>query len=178
MESLYNVVQKYENAYIITSCRTSDKNAFIKIESKYNIVSYEVSEISEIELNLLKNQYQVIKEMSENKRYADLLRTPFYINIIIKNSMRTIYLLKIDEVLPEIMIAVKEILDYNKDNLKDKFDGDTKTIKDRMITKAFVDFSDAIKRDNDLIEAYENIEKIKEVAKKSIQTITVKECKV
>lgn len=87
LESLYNVVQKYENAYIITSCRTSDKNAFIKIESKYNIVSYDVSEISELELNLLKHQYPVIKKMSENKTYADLLRTPFYINIIIKNSI-------------------------------------------------------------------------------------------
>jgi len=71
--------------------------------------------------------------------------------------MRTIYLLKIDEMLPEIMIAVKEILDYNKDNLKDKFDGDTKIIIDRIITKAFVDFSDEIKGDNDFIEAYENV---------------------
>lgn len=87
LESLYNVVQKYENAYIITSCRTSDKNAFIKIESKYNIVSYDVSEINEIELKLLKNQYPIIKKMSENKIYADLLRTPFYINIIIKDSI-------------------------------------------------------------------------------------------
>ena len=78
----------------------------------------------------------------------------------IKDSMRTIYLLKIDEVLPEIMIAIKEILDYNKDNLKDKFDGDTKIIIDRIITKAFVDFSDEIKGDNDFIEAYENVLKI------------------
>lgn len=87
LESLYNVVQKYENAHIITSCRTSDKNAFIKIESKYNIVTYDVNEISETELNLLKNQYPIIKEMSENKTYADLLKTPFYINIIIKDSI-------------------------------------------------------------------------------------------
>ena len=29
LDSLYNIVQEYENAYIITSCRTSDKNAFI-----------------------------------------------------------------------------------------------------------------------------------------------------
>ena len=46
-----------------------------------------MSEISELELNLLKHQYPVIKKMSENKTYADLLRTPFYINIIIKNSI-------------------------------------------------------------------------------------------
>ena len=78
----------------------------------------------------------------------------------IKNSMRTIYLLKIDELLPEMLIAVNEILDYNNNNLKEKFDGDTKIIIDRIITKAFVDFSDEIKGDNDLIEAYEKILKI------------------
>ena len=87
LDSLYNIVQKYENAYIITSCRTSDKNAFLKIEAKYNIVSYDVSEISEKELNLLKNQYPIIKKMSKNEIYADLLKTPFYINIIIKEAI-------------------------------------------------------------------------------------------
>ena len=67
LDSLYNIVQKYENAYIITSCRTSDKNAFLKIEAKYNIVSYDVSEISEKELNLLKNQYPIIKKCLKMK---------------------------------------------------------------------------------------------------------------
>ena len=69
-------------------------------------------------------------------------------------------MLKIDELLPEVMIAVKEILDYNKDNLKNKFYGDTKIIIDRIITKAFVDFSDEIKSDDDLIDAYESVLKI------------------
>ena len=32
LESLYNITNQYENVYIITSCRTSDKNAFLKIE--------------------------------------------------------------------------------------------------------------------------------------------------
>lgn len=87
LESLYNIVQKYENTYIITSCRTSDKNAFLKVESKYNIVSYDVSEISKKELDLLKIQYPIIKKMSDNDIYADLLKTPFYINIIIKEAI-------------------------------------------------------------------------------------------
>ena len=74
--------------------------------------------------------------------------------------MRTIYLLKIDELLPEILIAVKEILDFNKDNFEEIFNGDTKIILDRIITKSFIDFSDEIKGDDDLIEAYEKILKI------------------
>lgn len=87
LESLYNIIQRYENAYIITSCRTSDKNAFIKIESKYNIVTYEVDEINKKELNLLKDKYPIIKKMSENKAYVDLLKTPFYINILVRDSI-------------------------------------------------------------------------------------------
>lgn len=87
LDSLYNIVQKYENAYIITSCRTSDKNAFIKLESKYNIMSYDVSEINKKELDLLKNKYSILKKMSENEKYSDLLKTPFYINIIIKEAI-------------------------------------------------------------------------------------------
>ena len=39
------------------------------------------------ELNLLKNQYPIIKKMSKNEIYADLLKTPFYINIIIKEAI-------------------------------------------------------------------------------------------
>lgn len=134
LESLYNVVQKYENAYIITSCRTSDKNAFIKIESKYNIVSYEVSEISEIELNLLKNQYQIIKEMSENKRYADLLRTPFYINIIIKNSINMDDITDINKFREYIwnnIICLKDKQTKYNINFKDIEDAINKIVFDR-----------------------------------------------
>ena len=87
LDSLYNMVQKYENAYIITSCRTSDKNAFLKLESKYNIVSYDVSEVNKKELDLLKNKYPILKKISENEKYSDLLKTPFYINIIIKEAI-------------------------------------------------------------------------------------------
>ena len=78
----------------------------------------------------------------------------------IKNSMRTIYLLKIDELLPEILISLEEILKFNKESLERNFEGDTKIIIDNIITKAFIDFSDSIKMDSDLIDAYENTLKI------------------
>ena len=78
----------------------------------------------------------------------------------IRNSMRTIYLLKIDELLPEILISVKEILQFNKKDFEGEFEGDTKIIIDRIITRAFTEFTDNIKMDTDLIDAYENILKI------------------
>lgn len=78
----------------------------------------------------------------------------------IENSMRTIYLLKIDELLPEILTSLEEILKFNKEILERNFEGDTKIIIDRIITKAFINFSDDIKKESDLIEAYEKILKI------------------
>ena len=41
--------------------------------------------------------------------------------------------------------------------LERNFDGDTKIIIDRIITKAFINFSDDIKKESDLIDAYEGI---------------------
>ena len=78
----------------------------------------------------------------------------------IEDSIRTIYLLKIDELLPEILISVNQILKFNKTTLKNDFEGDIKIIIDEIITKAFINFSDSIKTDYDLIDAYESILKI------------------
>ena len=35
---------EYQNVYIVTSCRTSDKNAFIKLETNFSIKIYEVGD--------------------------------------------------------------------------------------------------------------------------------------
>ena len=86
-ETLYSVVKKYENSYIVTSCRKSDKNAFLKLESNYSIQTYNIDDINEEELNKIKNKYPIIKSISENKSYSELLKTPFYINLIISKSI-------------------------------------------------------------------------------------------
>ncbi|MBS5854345.1 MAG: SMEK domain-containing protein [Clostridium sp.] len=134
LESLYNVVQKYENAYIITSCRTSDKNAFIKIESKYNIVDYDVNEINECELKDLEKQYPLIKKMSQDKKYESLLKTPFYINIMIKNSVDIDNITDINKFREYIwnnIICLKNNENKYKINLKDIEDAINKIVFDR-----------------------------------------------
>lgn len=86
-ESLYDLVSKYENAYIITSCRTTDKNAFIKLESNYAIKSYEVGEITKEEFQIIKERYTVIDKLSQNNSYDELFKIPFYINIVLTYSI-------------------------------------------------------------------------------------------
>ena len=87
LESLYSIVSKYENAYIITSCRSNDNNAFIKLESNYMIKLYEIDEISSKELNLIKEKYPIINKLAQNNSYNDLLKIPFYINIIMSYNI-------------------------------------------------------------------------------------------
>lgn len=134
LESLYNITNQYENVYIITSCRTSDKNAFLKIESKYNIIDYNVNEISEDELKDLEKQYPLINKMSQDKKYESLLKTPFYINIMIKNSVDIDNITDINKFREYIwnnIICLKNNKNKYKINVKDIEDAVNKIVFDR-----------------------------------------------
>lgn len=87
LQYLYDMAAEYQNVYIVTSCRTSDKNAFIKLETNFSIKIYEVGDITEDELALLMKQYPIIHKMYKTNSYVDLLKLPFYINLIVSNSM-------------------------------------------------------------------------------------------
>jgi hypothetical protein len=87
LQYLYDLVGKYENVYILTSCRTSDKNAFIKLETNFAIKTYEIGDLSKDELLLLKKKYPVICKMYKMNSYVDLLKSPFYINLIVSKSV-------------------------------------------------------------------------------------------
>ncbi|RPF47680.1 hypothetical protein EDD70_0478 [Hydrogenoanaerobacterium saccharovorans] len=80
---LYECTKDYPATKIITSCRTSDKNAFIKIESNYSVHSYEIPELMiEEQLDIAK-KYSIIKKMFNMNSYVELLKSPFYINLIV-----------------------------------------------------------------------------------------------
>lgn len=87
LQYLYDMAAEYQNVYIVTFCRTSDKNAFIKLETNFSIKIYEVGDITEDELALLMKQYPIIHKMYKTNSYVDLLKSPFYINLIVSNSM-------------------------------------------------------------------------------------------
>lgn len=87
LQYLYDMATKYQYVYIVTSCRTSDKNAFIKLETNFSIKIYEVGDITENELALIMKKYPLIHKMYKMNSYVDLLKSPFYINLIISNSI-------------------------------------------------------------------------------------------
>lgn len=80
---LYECTKEYPAAKVITSCRTSDKNAFVKIESNYLIYSYEVPELTIAEQSAIAKECPIINKMLRMNSYAELLKSPFYINLMV-----------------------------------------------------------------------------------------------
>ena len=77
LQQLYTLALKYKNVFIITSCRSSEKSAFIKLEMNFNVQTYEIDDLSENELLPITQKYPVIAEMYQMKPYEGLLRTPY-----------------------------------------------------------------------------------------------------
>ena len=84
LQSLYEIAQNHKNAHILTSCRTSDKNAFLRLTSAYGIQEYTVPELTDTEIAEVAAQYPIIRDLRHQNRYAQLLKSPFYLNIIVK----------------------------------------------------------------------------------------------
>ena len=81
---LYEAAKKFDNAHIYTSCRTSDKNAFLRLTSTYEIQEYTVPELTDSEIVQVAAKYPIIRDLWNQNRYAQLLKSPFYLDIIVK----------------------------------------------------------------------------------------------
>ncbi len=86
LQEIYRLADKYDNVCILTSCRNTDSSAFMRINSKYKIKTYEISEIKDNEIDDIANKYPIINSLKKNKNYSDLLKLPFYINLIVSEG--------------------------------------------------------------------------------------------
>lgn len=89
LQSLFEITQKQKNIYIITTCRSSDINAFAKTFTKYNVQQYKVEDLTEKEIEKICETYPLIKELQKSDKYSALLKTPLYINIILSKILST-----------------------------------------------------------------------------------------
>lgn len=84
LQQIYEIVKPYNNVYVITSCRSSDRNAFVKIETTYHIKKYEIDLLSDEQIIKVAQKYKIVQDLWNAKAYMQLLRSPFYLNLIIK----------------------------------------------------------------------------------------------
>ena len=79
---------------------------------------------------------------------------------LVKLILHTVYLFNISELLPEILISISSCFTKAIRNNKEQFAKeikDSQVIVDMIILKSFIFSSDEIKKDEKLINAYEDI---------------------
>lgn len=84
IQKLYQFAKKHDNVYVITTCRTEDQNALmLKLQNDYRVETYEIQDLSEEEIAAIAEKYPIIQKMANQHSYTDLLKSPFYINLIV-----------------------------------------------------------------------------------------------
>lgn len=85
LQSLYELAKNHPNVKIITSCRSSDETAFIKIDSKYSVAPILVEPLTPEEIHPITKKYPVVQAFLKDNSYSALISIPFYINLIVSN---------------------------------------------------------------------------------------------
>ena len=85
LQVLYELCSKFSNVKIITSCRSCDETAFIKIDSNYYVECFVIEPLNEEQIYKIGEQYGIIKKFAQDPSYATLLSSPFYINLMVKH---------------------------------------------------------------------------------------------
>ncbi len=80
--SLLERINSFTNAYFMCSCRSSDRGAFIRVESEYKFKVYETEPINEKELKKIIKSFPLLKNVLLDKKLAIIFNTPFYINLL------------------------------------------------------------------------------------------------
>lgn len=153
------------------------KGTRIKIEEKINCLEKYIENIPEIGV---KNRLEKSLFLCVNDKYMyDFSKVETKYNYMEKNFInqqiikygkghfvdviKTIYTLNIDQLLPEILISVNACFEDEFNNDKTNFPTNIHKIRpvvDKLIINAFLNCSDEIKKDKELVNSYENILKI------------------
>lgn len=74
LQQIYETVKEHSNIFVMTSCRTCDRTAFVKIDAIYHIKKYDVSLLSDSQILAIARKYKIIQDLWEAKSYIQLLR--------------------------------------------------------------------------------------------------------
>ena len=80
---LFKLVSRFNCARIVTSCRTCDSSAFLRIWRSFSVVKIDVPPLNDEEISLLSKKYPIIRDKECQKSYSQLLKSPFYVDLIV-----------------------------------------------------------------------------------------------
>lgn len=161
-----NFLCEFFDSYVDSKRRNICKKKILYIEKKVNDIDEEYVRIQLYKSLMLsvtryctgdwskiKTNYSYVDKQFLNKQFTK------YGKYHIKELLRTIYQMHMDELLPEILISIRNSFQ----NAKSEVNKFKKSIREQeaivqlIILKSFITYSDKIKQDQELIEAYEDI---------------------
>ena len=161
-----NFLCEFFDSYVDSKRRNICKKKILYIEKKVNDIDEEYVRIQLYKSLMLsvtryctgdwskiKTNYSYVDKQFLNKQFTK------YGKYHIKELLRTIYQIHMDELLPEILISIRNSFQ----NAKSEVNKFKKSIREQeaivqlIILKSFITYSDKIKQDQELIEAYEDI---------------------
>lgn len=131
---------------------TKDNEEYVRIQL-YKSLMLSVTRYCTGDWSKIKTNYSYVDKQFLNKQFTK------YGKYHIKELLRTIYQMHMDELLPEILISIRNSFQ----NAKSEVNKFKKSIREQeaivqlIILKSFITYSDKIKQDQELIEAYEDI---------------------
>ena len=143
IKSLEKYIENIPDAY---AKKRLEKSLFLCVNEKH------MCDISKVE-----TKYNYMEKTFINQQIIKYGKGHF-ISVI-----KTVYTLNIDQLLPEILISVNTCFEDEFNNNKTNFPSIIHKIGfmvDKLIINAFLNCSDEIKKDKELVNSYENILKI------------------
>jgi len=150
------------DGYLDNNIRKILKKKILYIEKKINLIDNESVKIQlfklltfhiyrfyNLDISKYKAEYSYKDKMFINSMISK------YGKYHISDIFNTLYYLKIDKLLPEILLSLKDI--FTEDKFLKLISDYERTIINIIIVEAFIKYSDEIKENKDLIDAYETI---------------------
>jgi hypothetical protein len=160
-----NFLCEFFDSYEDSKRRNLCKSKILCIEKKINDISEK-----NVQMQLYKSLMFSVREYCGDWRecktsysYTDkqFLNEQFikYGKYHIEELLKTVYQMRIDKLLPEILISISESFRNAKNEMIvfRKSIKEQETIVQMIILKSFISYSDEIKQDQDIIDAYEEI---------------------
>ena len=85
IDELCYLANNSDNASLLMSCRSTDRAHFHKLEAKYNVTIETIDDLSDSDVGMIANHFPLIRKMTALKDYRDFLRSPLYVDMIVRH---------------------------------------------------------------------------------------------
>ena len=90
------------------------KTAFVKIENIYQIKRYDIFLLSDKQIIKVAQKYKIVQKLWDAKGYVQLLRSPFYLNLLVKQMFNCLLYRGQQGIITKVSSYLKKYLQQNE----------------------------------------------------------------